>query len=78
MTTPQKTEQPCCSHNCGQGEYCPLHHSKLAATPPPFYRLGSSDLDGDNSSWLFDTTWTDWVGAVIILIILGIICGWAQ
>jgi hypothetical protein len=67
-----------CQHACSQGVYCPLHPSKPATTPPPLYRAGSTDLDCDESGWLFDTTWTDWAGAVIVLIIIGIICGYMQ
>ena len=66
-----------CQHACAHSERCGPVQAK-AATPVPAYRAGSIDLEGDNSGWLFDTTWTDWAGAVVVLIIMGVICGYAQ
>lgn len=95
----------CCKENCGQGENCPLHPSKMAnlrtrcdelgvcqgktprcngctfpSTPVyigPERRPAATDPHCDDADWIFDTTWKDWAGAVLILVILGAICEWA-
>jgi hypothetical protein len=60
---------------------CPPH-TICARKSSPFYFApgtisgGSSDLHTDDASWLLDMTWMDWLGAVALIILLGVIYGW--
>jgi hypothetical protein len=59
---------------------CPPH-TICARKPTPHYfapgviNAASTDLQSNDAGWLLDVKLMDWLAAVVILILLGVICG---
>lgn len=61
---------------------CPPHTICARKSAPFYFAPGAIDAGADEprqqGDWLLDTTWVDWAAGVLILAILGAICGWLQ
>lgn len=68
----QSVTKPCPSHTICARKSGPFYFA------PGTINAGSSDLQADNAGWLLQTTWVDWAGGVLILMILGAICGYVS